>query len=177
VLPKTLESPKSVACQQHHPLSSPRENLSEILSRLLCLEKIPPHVLKPSRDERILEQFWYSPSAPRLSPPASTHFTGTYGTWRNTRCTTTLLLKQLLGTTIKLFDFNWLVFPCSREIAVPEDQILEGKYFVFNWLVRLAGFEPATCCSGGEWLQLTQFTIPFPHIHLHVFGDSAFARS
>jgi hypothetical protein len=44
-------------------------------------------------------------------------------------------------------------------------------------LVRLEGFEPPTCCSGGEWLQVTQSTIPFPPMRLRAFGDSAFARN
>jgi hypothetical protein len=51
------------------------------------------------------------------------------------------------------------------------------KPSVYYRLVRLEGFEPPTCCSGGEWLQVTQSTIPFPPMCLRGFGDSAFARS
>ena len=144
---------------------------------VLCGRQFPRYVRTPLGEERILVQFWYSRTRLSSTTPSSPFFRSTCWTWRNTRSAGLLLLKQPLGTTIKFFDFNWLVFRHTWVPAVPERPILEDKLFIFKWLVRLAGFEPATCCSGGEWLQPTQFTIPFPHIHLHVFGDSAFAPS
>jgi hypothetical protein len=45
-----------------------------------------------------------------------------------------LLLKQLLGTIIKLFNFNVLVFQQTLEVAVREDPASDDKLlFLTNW--------------------------------------------
>jgi len=43
-------------------------------------------------------------------------------------------------------------------------------------LVRLAGFEPATCCSGGSPVPLHRFSISHLFCHFLSFGGSAFAQ-
>ena len=57
---------------------------------------------------------------------------------------------------------------------------LKGCCQVLKLLKTLAGttgFEPATSCVTGLGLPLTHCSISFPHIGLHPFRESAFARS
>ena len=107
-----------------------------ILAAAQCLGTsfVDANFLIASEDVSAKKEFWYS-SGPaewqrRIGAPARYCFTSPCGTCRNTRSTTMLLLKQTLGTVIKLFKFNVAGFRQTLEVAVREDPALDGKLFL-----------------------------------------------